>query len=138
MVFLKFVFEKVYFEKNQQTTKSMENFPGGKELSFLLNFWVKKLISVLMFDAVLSLYNKPYYISLFDITQFSNSLRIVLECFSITLFPPFRPEVLITNTFHIHTYIASLTLISLHNFHSEHLLNCVFCPKNTQHMRVTR
>ena len=33
MVFLKEFFEKVDFEKNQRTTKSMKNFPGGKELN---------------------------------------------------------------------------------------------------------
>ena len=30
MVFLKYFFDKVDFEKNQQTTKKHENFPGGK------------------------------------------------------------------------------------------------------------
>ena len=35
MVFLKEFFEKVDFEKNQQTTKNMKIFPGGKELTFL-------------------------------------------------------------------------------------------------------
>ena len=29
MVFLKEFFEKVDFEKNQETTKSMKNYPGG-------------------------------------------------------------------------------------------------------------
>ena len=32
MVFLKEFFTKVDFEKNQQTTKKYENYPGGKEL----------------------------------------------------------------------------------------------------------
>ena len=32
MVFLKEFFEKVDFEKNRQTTKSMKNCPWGKEL----------------------------------------------------------------------------------------------------------
>ena len=32
MEFLKEYFEKDDFEKNQQMTKSMKNFPGGKEL----------------------------------------------------------------------------------------------------------
>ena len=32
MVFLKEFFKKFDFEKNQQTTKSMKNFPGGKVL----------------------------------------------------------------------------------------------------------
>ena len=31
MLFLKYVFEKVDFEKNQQTTKIDENYPAGKE-----------------------------------------------------------------------------------------------------------
>ena len=30
MVFLKEYFEKVDFEKNQQTTKNMQNYPGAK------------------------------------------------------------------------------------------------------------
>ena len=34
MVFLKEFFKKVDFEKNQQTTKSMKTFPGGKEFNF--------------------------------------------------------------------------------------------------------
>ena len=33
MVFLKEFFDEVDFENNQQTTKSMKNFPGGKELT---------------------------------------------------------------------------------------------------------
>ena len=33
MVFLKDFFQKVDFEKHQQTTKSMQNYPVGKELS---------------------------------------------------------------------------------------------------------
>ena len=33
MAFLKEFFKKVDFEKNQQTTKNMKNFPGGKELT---------------------------------------------------------------------------------------------------------
>ena len=32
MVFLKEFFEKVDFEKNQQMTKNMKNFPGGNQL----------------------------------------------------------------------------------------------------------
>ena len=32
MVFLKELLEKIDFEKNQQTTKIMKNYPGGKEL----------------------------------------------------------------------------------------------------------
>ena len=32
-VFLKEFFDEVDFENNQQTTKSMKNFPGGKELT---------------------------------------------------------------------------------------------------------
>ena len=32
MVFMKEFFKKVDFEKNQQTTKKHENFPGGKGL----------------------------------------------------------------------------------------------------------
>ena len=31
MVYLKECFEKVDFEKNQQTTKKLKKFPGGKE-----------------------------------------------------------------------------------------------------------
>ena len=32
MVFLKEFFEKIDFEENQETTKSMKNYPVGKEL----------------------------------------------------------------------------------------------------------
>ena len=35
MIFLKEFFETVDFEKNQQTTKSMNNYPVGKELNYL-------------------------------------------------------------------------------------------------------
>ena len=35
--FLKEFFEKVDFEKNQQTVKNMKNFPGGKELIDVLH-----------------------------------------------------------------------------------------------------
>ena len=38
MVFRKRFFEKVNFEKNQQTTKSMKNFPAGKELKNQYSF----------------------------------------------------------------------------------------------------
>ena len=45
MVFLKEFFEKVDFEKNQQTTKKHENFPGGqKELIQMSTFSVSSLL----------------------------------------------------------------------------------------------
>ena len=38
MVFVKFFFQKVDFEKNQQMTKSMKNYPVGKQLKMFFNF----------------------------------------------------------------------------------------------------
>ena len=46
IVFLKEFVEKVDFEKNQQTTKKHENFPGGKDLIFLAALCLKLLMSL--------------------------------------------------------------------------------------------
>ena len=39
MVFLKQFLKKVDFEKNQLTTKSLQNYPGGKNLIELCRHW---------------------------------------------------------------------------------------------------
>ena len=56
MVFLIEFFEKVDFEKKQ--TKSMKNFPGGKELTFRI-YWPAHEILVLITSANIYDTDKP-------------------------------------------------------------------------------